>query len=62
MLSLEIGKANCSPCQQLPFLPVLPLALPHNGGFPLPWGVSGAGLGWEMAEGDDGPCRMSGDI
>lgn len=45
MLSLETGKADCSPCQQLPFLLVLPLALPPDWGGSLPWGVSGAGLG-----------------
>lgn len=62
MLSLGIGKANCSPHQQLPFLPLLPLALPPDGEFHFPGGFLGAGLGWEMAQGEDGPRRVSGGV
>lgn len=52
MLSLEIGKGNCS--SRLPFLLVLPLALPPDGGFSLLRWVSGAGLGLEVTQVKDG--------
>lgn len=43
-LNLEIGKANCSSRLQLPFLLVLPLASPPDGGFSLLRRVAGPGF------------------